>query len=97
VPLRTCSVSFVDNRGIRHSVEVQAETLFEAAVLALQILKKEPWSEPVGAASQIHVEVREPVTQHVVTMMQVERWLSGSTPNPADRLKKDRLKQLLKG
>ena len=33
VPLRICAVSFADVRGIRHTVEVQAESLFEAAIL----------------------------------------------------------------
>jgi hypothetical protein len=43
VALRTCSVTVADSRGIRHAAEVQAETLFEAAVLGLQILKKDGW------------------------------------------------------
>jgi hypothetical protein len=31
VPVQTCTVSFTDGEGIRHSVNVQAATLFEAA------------------------------------------------------------------
>ena len=31
---RTCRVSFMDTENIRHSVEVTASTLYEAAVLA---------------------------------------------------------------
>ena len=34
--LRSCVVSYQDNQGIRHSAEVTAETLYEAAVLGLQ-------------------------------------------------------------
>lgn len=33
---KTCTVSFRDSAGVRHSVEVGAETLYEAAVLALR-------------------------------------------------------------
>ena len=29
VAVRTCTVSFVDVRGVRHSVEVEAESLYE--------------------------------------------------------------------
>jgi len=31
--VRTCAVSFTDSRGSLHTVEVSAESLFEAAVL----------------------------------------------------------------
>lgn len=40
VPLRSCVVSFTDNRGVQHSVEVTAETLFEAAALGVALLRK---------------------------------------------------------
>ncbi len=32
--LRMCDVSYKDHQGIRHSVEFQAETLFEAVVIS---------------------------------------------------------------
>lgn len=32
---KACSVSFIDDRGVRHSVRVRAESLFEAAAAAL--------------------------------------------------------------
>lgn len=95
MPLRTCSVSIFDGRGVEHAVEVVADSLFEAAALGLQILKKDGWTEPIGASTRIQVEVREPVTKHVVTLMQIQRWLDGATQSPNERVKKDRLKQLL--
>ena len=94
--LRTCLVSFADARGTRHGVEVQAESLFEAAVLALQILKKDGWTEPIGSATRLDAEVREPVTKHTVTVLAVERWLSGASPSPNERVKKDRLRAMLR-
>ena len=56
--IRVCSVSFTDHRGVRHSVEVQAESLFEAAVLAIQIFRQDPWLERVGPATVLDVEAR---------------------------------------
>jgi hypothetical protein len=32
---RTCLVSFTDSEGIRHAVEVEASSLYEAAALAI--------------------------------------------------------------
>jgi hypothetical protein len=88
-------VSFSDQRGIRHSVEVQAESLFEAAVLAIQSFRQDPWLERVGPATVLDVEVRQPATRHAVTLQQVERWLAGATPNPLEASKKAKLKMLL--
>ena len=93
--LRTCSVSFLDHRGIRHTVDVQAESLFEAAVLAIQNFRQDPWLEPVGPATVLDVEVRQPATRHAVSLQQVERWLAGATPNPTEASKKAKLKMIL--
>ena len=97
MPLRTCSVTFTDARGIRHTVDVTAESLFETAVLGLQVLRQERWiEEAFGAGARIEVQVREPVTTHVVTLQQIERWLSGATIIPNERVKKDRLRTMLR-
>jgi hypothetical protein len=40
VGVRACVVSFAGDRGVRHSVEVTAETLYEAAALALSIFRQ---------------------------------------------------------
>lgn len=68
VPLRVCAVSFADVRGIRHTVEVQAESLFEAAILVVRTLKGDPWIEHVGPATVLDIEVREPGTKHAITI-----------------------------
>jgi hypothetical protein len=38
--MAVCIVSFLDLDGVRHSVEVQADGLYEAAVLGLAAFKK---------------------------------------------------------
>jgi hypothetical protein len=40
VALRTCTVSFTGPSGIRHSVDVTAESSYEAAALGVWALKK---------------------------------------------------------
>jgi hypothetical protein len=95
VSLRICAVSFVDVRGIRHTVEVQAESLYEAAILGVRTFKNDPWVEHVGSATVLEIEVREPTAKHVLTMQQVERWLAGSSASPSEGAKKAKLKSLL--
>ena len=93
--LRRCSVSFTDVRGIRHSVEVDAESLYEAAVIGIRRLNDDPWLERIAAATVLEIEVRAPGTTHTITLQQVERWLAGATRNPYESMKKAKLKMML--
>jgi hypothetical protein len=48
-------------------------------VLGLQILKKDGRiTEPIGPSTRLDVEIREPVTKHTLTLLQIERWLHGA-------------------
>ena len=93
--LKLCAVSFTDVRGIRHSADVEAESLYEAAVQGIRRLNQDPWMERIGPGTKLEIEVREPATKHVLTVEQVERWLAGSTANPTEATKKKKLKLLL--
>jgi hypothetical protein len=95
VSVRTCSVSFVDLRGIRHSIDVEADSLYEAAVLGIRRLSDDPWIEKIGAATVLDIEVRQPSIKHAITLQQVERWLAGATTNPTEASKKAKLKMML--
>jgi hypothetical protein len=97
VPRSVCSVSFKDERGIRHTVEVEAESLFEAAILAVRAFRKAEWITNVGPAMPLDIEVRAPVTRHTITLIQVQRWLDGSVNSPNEMVKKAKLKELLTG
>src|SRR6478735_7382601 len=57
--MAACIVSFVDLDGIRHSVEVEAEGLYEASVLGLCAFRKHEL-EP-GGLTPLEVEVRSSV------------------------------------
>jgi hypothetical protein len=88
-------VSFKSPTGIAHSVEVQAETLYEAAALGLGLLKKDGWIEGLGPATTLEISVREPATSHILTVQQLQRWLNGIADSPADVLRKAKLKASL--
>jgi hypothetical protein len=95
MPVRTCLVSYKDHRGVVHTAHVDAESLYEAAVLAVTVFNKDPWLEKIGPATMLDIEVREPGTTHALTLQQVERWLAGATTNPSESVKKAKLKMLL--
>jgi hypothetical protein len=93
--VKACSVSFTDVRGIRHTAEVEAESLYEAAVQGIRRLNQDPWLERIGPGTILEIEIREPSARHSITVEQVQRWLAGATKNPTEATKKAKLKLLL--
>ena len=69
--------------GIRHSVNVQAETLYEAVVLAIRALREHDCAP--GAASHLEVEARSPSVTHTVSMAKVQTWLASSAKSPSEK------------
>jgi hypothetical protein len=61
-----CTVSFTDPDGLRHSVNVQAETLYEAVALAVQAFREHQCAPTPMSAFE--VEARSPAVLHTVTM-----------------------------
>lgn len=96
MPLKTCIVTFTDLEGSRHSVEVVADSLFEAAALALKAMTLAEFIEPnPGTASRFEIQVRPPSVTHSVTVGQVRRWIESGSSDPRVAIKKARLAELL--
>jgi hypothetical protein len=95
VALRTCTVTFTGPSGIRHSVEVTAESIYEAAALGVSALRTSGWTDAIAPGTELEIQVREPATSHRLTVGQIRRWCDGVAVSPDETLKKRRLKQLL--
>jgi hypothetical protein len=72
-----CRVTATDPEGVEHSVEVSAESLYEALALAICALRQDDWSPPPGL--RVRVAVRQPVVEHVVEMRRFEAAAQGHT------------------
>jgi len=90
----TCVVSHVDMDGVRHSVEVQAEGLYEAAVLGLAAFKKHGIELNPKGLHTLEVEVRNTIT-HTVAVKTVHEWLGRGVVTPKEAVLKERLRTLL--
>lgn len=95
VSLRVCVVGFKAPTGVSHAVEVEAESLMEAAGLGLARLKKDEWIEGLGPNTRLEISVRSPGSQHTVTVQQIHRWIDTVNPSPSDTLKKAKVKKAL--
>lgn len=90
--MAACTVSYIDLDGIRHSVEVEADGLYEASVLGICAFRKHELS-PAGL-TELQVEVRSSVT-HTLTVRKVQDWLQRGVRSPKEALLKERLRAMI--
>ncbi len=90
--MAACIVSYLDTEGLRHTVEVDAESLYEASVLALRTFRQHE-CEP-GQASKLEVEIRSSIT-HTVTLRKIHDWVNGGAKTPKEAVMKEKLRALL--
>jgi hypothetical protein len=75
MPTSRCRVTYTDSEG-SHSVEVHAETLYEAVAMAVAEFKQDQMvPHPPEPATELRVAVRPPV-EHKIRLSQVEKWRS---------------------
>jgi hypothetical protein len=92
----TCWASFTDRDGI-HSVEVQAETLYEAVAQALVEFKDDKTvPNPPGPETEFNVKLMRKPIEHFVRLKRVTEWAETSnTIGPGEVLRRDRVRKLL--
>jgi hypothetical protein len=87
-----CIVSFLDVSGIRHQVEVEAGSMYEAAAFAIRAFREHD-CEP-APLNELEIEIRTSVT-HTLTVKKLREWLNGGAKTPREVVIKDRLRELL--
>jgi len=96
VALRTCTVSVSDIRNIEHSVDVTAETLYEAAAAALSALQNDNWVEEIGQGpTKVSIMVQQPAIRHEVKMQDFLSWLRRKGGSPAEMVHREKVRKLL--
>jgi hypothetical protein len=90
--MASCVVSYSDLDGLRHSVQLDADSLYEAAVKAIVVFRKHG-CEP-GSLSNLEIEVRSSVT-HTLLTRRVHEWLEKGAHTPKEAATKARLRELL--
>jgi hypothetical protein len=84
------------SEGIRHSVQVTASTLYEAAILAVAEFRRCGFTANApGPATRLTVTVKAPATTHEVQWAKIEAWLQ-SAGKPNEQAIKGRLRELLR-
>ena len=91
-----CRVSYTDAEGV-HSVEVMAETLFEAVAQAVAEFKGDKTVPTApGPETEFRVQVLRKPVEHLIKLKRVEEWAQfGNTTGPGDMLRRERVRQML--
>jgi hypothetical protein len=86
-------VSFEDSEGIKHSVMVQADSLFEAAGIALARFRGAELV--VGPAAILEVAASEPIITHAIRLARLRDWLGSAGRTPKEQAVKTRIRGML--
>jgi hypothetical protein len=96
VVLRTCTIAVKDIRDVEHSIEVTAETLYEAIATALAALQQDNWVEEIGQGfTTVSVLVQQPPVKHEVKIKDFLSWLNRQGRSPAEIILKQKLERIL--
>jgi hypothetical protein len=82
--VRTCKVSCRDAAGIEHSVQVTAQTLYEAVAQALRVFREHDWcgKDLRGSAASVLVKITPPEVEHRVRLRDFASWLESAGKKP---------------
>ena len=83
-------MSFDDSQGCRHSTEVFAASVYEAAAMGVKAIRNQGVVND-EAALTITVEIQT-TTVHHLTWTKLQHWLNSASPNPAEQALKARLR-----
>jgi hypothetical protein len=91
-----CRVSYKNDEGI-HSVEVTADTLYEAVAQAVSEFKEDKTiTTAPGPATEFTVQVLRKSVEHTIRMQRVMEWAQFSnTKGPGELLRRERVRKIL--
>ncbi len=96
--MAACRVSFTNCSGIEQDVEVSADSLIEAAALAIVEFRKSGFAETaIGPVTVLNVlSYPAALRQHSLTVGRLENWAkNGTCPGPRQKVYRDRIAQML--
>lgn len=96
MPASRCRVTYTDSEG-SHSVEVHADSLYEAVAMAVAEFKQDQTvPHPPDASTEVTVAVFRPSIEHKIKVAQVLKWSQPSTKDgPVGMIKREKVRQLL--
>ena len=95
VGVRTCRVTCRDAQGVEHTVQVTAQSLYEAVAQALRVFRENDWSDDLNRGASVSVMIKQPEVEHRVRIQDFENWLESAGRSPVEMALKSRLRAFL--
>jgi hypothetical protein len=80
---------------VDHSVEVYAESLYEAVLRGLNRLQDVGWESNGETIRHVEVEIHQEPTRHIVDVPKLLKWIQEDSGYPAQQTRKEKLRKLL--
>lgn len=94
--VRSCRVILKDMEGITHTVEVTAESLYEAVALGLAAIRGNEWVAGIAQGlNSVQVCAKDVPVVHSVQLKNFTAWLERTAGSPTDISKRSRIKNIL--
>jgi len=91
-----CVVRLKDSHDTEHSVEVFAESLYEAVLRGLSRLQIVGWENNTNETiKRVEVEIHQEPTRHIVDVPKLLKWIQEDSMYPAQQTRKAKLRKLL--
>lgn len=93
--VRACRVTIKDMQDVSHTVEVTAESLYEAVALGLKAIRGGDWVEGLREQFKVDVSVSEIPVRHSVEIKEFNSWLQREGGAPRDLVQRKRARKIL--
>lgn len=94
--LRSCRVTIEDMAGVTHTVEVTAETLYEAVARGLTAIRGKDWAAGIAEGlNAVRVSVADVRVEHAVRMVDFKKWLEKPGGSPREVGQRQRIRAIL--
>src|ERR1700722_10721384 len=96
MPVRSCKVTILDMEGVTHTVEVTAETLYEAVALGLAAIRADEWVTGIAQGlNAVKVRVTSVSVEHEVKLIDFTQWLDSTGGSPREMSDRKRIRSIL--
>jgi hypothetical protein len=94
--VRSCKVTIQDLEGVTHTVEVTAETLYEAVALGMAAIRTDKWVTGIAQGlNPVKVRVTNVPVEHEVKIMDFTQWLERAGGSPREIVDRKRIRSIL--
>lgn len=94
MPRRSCRVTIRDLEGVAHTVDVTAESLFEAVAQGLAALRGNQWVAGI-AQGVVQVSVADVRVEHAIRLKDFTDWLDRPGRSPRDIIQRQKIRSIL--